>query len=105
ELRGVGGFTRLADGRDGTEGRLGVVHLAAPNLTLIGATQRHAFGAADPLSGGGAGAGEEEWGIEGGAVYRPSNRTALALTVNAFIGENANRGILSLEGVRSVSRN
>lgn len=103
ELRGSAGVTRLADGADGTEGRVGVIHSASSNLTLIGGVQRYVFGAADPLSGIGAGTGEEEWGVEGGAVYRPSSRTAIALTVNTFIGENANRGIFSIEGVRAVS--
>ena len=87
------------------EGRIDASYAAAPRLTLLGAYQSYAFGAASVTAGGGVLTGTRtEDSVEGGFVFRPSGRATLAASAYTFFSDDMTRGILWMEGVFAVTR-
>ena len=86
------------------EARVDAAYALDPRLRLSGGYQRYAYGAATPITGGGALVGTRtEDSLEGGVVFRPSNRTTLGASLYTFFGAGVTRGIVWIEGVRKIT--
>lgn len=104
ETRILSGFGANPGLSNRGEGRVEIIYAMAPRLTLTGGYQRYAFGAVSPVTGGGVRVNtRREDSLEAGAIYRPSARTALAVSLYTFSSDEVKRGIVWIEGVVALT--
>ena len=90
--------------QDGGEARIDARFAASPRVTVNAGYQHYAFGDVSAITGGGfVSSTREEDSFEGGAVYRPSERTSLGATLYTFFSDEVNRGMVWAEGVLGVT--
>lgn len=104
DVRVLGGVSSEPDTSGRLEARVDMRYAIDQRSMLFAGYQRYGYGAASPITGGGVLVSTRtEDSLEGGMVFRPTSRTAVAASLYTFFSGDVSRAIMWLEAVQALS--